>query len=158
VSNISKAARTLASAKVLNSTILVVGVLMAVYHLLVAFVILQGQTTHLATFLTLILLLGLLIKFRDDTKIRRYLALALIPIALAVMAYIFANSERLEGTFEFITDLDLIVGIALVTVVFITAWLWWGPPIPLMIALAVAYFIWGHLLSGYLYHPYFSTK
>ena len=74
--------------KTLDLTVLIVGILMSTYHLLRGFVILQGNIPHLATHLTFVLVLGLLIKFRDDTRIRRYVAFGCIPIAIVLMAYI----------------------------------------------------------------------
>jgi len=134
------------------------GVFVALYHLVSAVVILQGTSEHYVTHLSLLLILGMLVKFREEHKIRRYVSLCCLFFAIATTIYVFLRSETLLEMGGYITKTDMIVGIFLILTILLASWLWWGVIIPSIIMVFIVYFIWGHLLSGYLYHPHFDFQ
>lgn len=55
---------------------------------------------------------------------------------------------------QYINDLDFAIGVILMVVILVVLWLMWGPPIPIITTVPIAYYLWGHLLPGALYHPF----
>ena len=142
----------------INSLIMVFSVFVAVYHLVGAIIILQSTTAHCVSHISLLLILGLLVKFRDEVKIRKYVAFVSLLVAITVAIYLLFRSGKLIEMGGYISETDMIFGFGLIGAMLVASWLWWGAVIPLLIIVFIIYFIFGHLLHGYLYHPHFDLQ
>jgi len=138
------------------------GVIVALYHLLHAFIIVQGSTRHYITHVGVMTLLALLVLYRDKlrqaTRMKRFILVLTIIMVLLPTIYVFVNSDRLEGLFGTSTNLDAAMGVIVMFGILSATWLLWGPTFPIIISIFTAYFLWGHLISGPLYHVHFDFK
>ena len=142
----------------LPKTILTVGGLaMVVYHCVASqylwFSQWEHQTIHYA-FLFLMVFMSYAVKAKS-TAAKVFLYACLIG-ALACCVYVYGNIEELEMSQGFPTKVALVAGLWLILATSIATWLCWGVPLLLIAVVFVAYFFFGHLLSGPLYHPAFS--
>src|SRR5690606_8461224 len=69
-----------------------------------------------------------------------------------------ANMGHLEEVIGYPERIDLIVGILLIALVVEATRQAWGVTLPVVALVFVAYFVFGHLLTGQLYHRPFSLE
>jgi TRAP transporter 4TM/12TM fusion protein len=143
--------------RIAHSALIVCGLAMFAYHMVSSQVVLAGyfenQVIHLAFVLTLIFLNAAL---RDARPVPRLLNLGAIAASLAALGYIYFNLEFLEDSVGFPTMTGVIVGSALVVLVVEATRRGWGPILPLVALIFIAYFVYGHLISGPLSHKEFK--
>lgn len=145
------------TARVLDIAMVVIGCLMALYHLISTQYIFHSsyehQDTHLAFALTLVFL-GTI----RATKKRwvRLAALGLLLVGVFVTGYIKVNYPHLEYAIGFPEPMDCVVGILLVIVVLEATRQAFGPILPALCLVFIAYFFFGHLIPGALTHPYMA--
>jgi TRAP transporter 4TM/12TM fusion protein len=84
--------------------------------------------------------------------------MALAAVSLAATIYVFVNIEHLEQVFGYPDTIDLIVGLVLIFIVVEATRAAWGWTLPLVTAVFVLYFVYGHLLPGQLYHRPFELE
>ena len=133
------------------------GLAMVVYHAVASqylyFSQWEHQTIHFA-FLFLMVFMSYAIKAKSRlAAVGLYLCLA---AALACCVYVYGNIEELEMSQGFPTRAALLAGLCLILATALGTWLCWGLPLLLVAVIFVAYFFFGHLLSGPLYHPAFG--
>ncbi|GAI79888.1 unnamed protein product, partial [marine sediment metagenome] len=80
--------------------------------------------------------------FRGPLQI--VLSLILLLTAIVVTTYIAFSATRLQTIQPFITDLDVMFGWLFIVVVLYLITIHWGKVLGGVIALSIAYFIWGH--------------
>jgi TRAP transporter 4TM/12TM fusion protein len=99
-------------------SVVVVGLAMALYHLVSTQVLLQAAKAHLNThlgFCLVLLYLDILVKSKG--KLRRLLLLALTLLAVVSTGYVQLFWEELEDRAYFNTTLDLVIGVLLIILV-----------------------------------------
>lgn len=133
------------------------GLAMVVYHAVASqylyFSQWEHQTIHFA-FLFLMVFMSYAIKAKSRlAAVGLYLCLA---AALACCVYVYGNIEELEMSQGFPTRAALLAGLCLILATALGTWLCWGLPLLLVAVVFVAYFFFGHLFSGPLYHPAFG--
>ena len=137
--------------------LVVLSIGMIIYHIVSSQYLVFGQwehqTIHL-TFLFLLSFLGVLLKTEKVTA--KILLGACMVAAVACCVYVFLNVEELEMSFGFPTPLAVKVGVTMIVLVFIATIINWGVTLPLVAAVFVLYFFFGHLLGGSLYHAEFD--
>lgn len=135
-----------------------VALLMVLYHLLAVwypmFNALLHQNVHLGFAVTLLFL----ILIRDTTRLWRVLFSLLLVIGLVVVVYIQVEHERLHMWAGFPEPPDIVIGIALVAIIFFLTWKNWGFIFPLLVSIMVLYALFGHHIKGALGHPPFEPE
>ncbi len=143
--------------RMLAAALVVVGLAMFAYHMVVSQVALltdyQHQDVHLGFLLTLIFLQSLRYA---KTGWSRAWYLAMLVAGIAATVYVFTHIEHLEEAVGFPDRVDLVVGVALVVLVIEGTRRTWGITLPLVALAFIAYFMFGHLLPGPLYHRQFG--
>ncbi len=144
------------SRKAIKLTLIGLCVLAAIYHFVNVFVFFQGSTEFYVTHVGLLTVIALVGYMHDnpDRKLRLRVALSCILLFIPSVIYMYLNSYRLEGVIQYINNLDFAIGVILMVVILVVLWLLWGPPIPIITTVLIAYYLWGHLLPGALYHPF----
>ena len=137
--------------------LVVVGLAMFTYHMVASQVALltdyQHQDVHLGFLLTLIFLQSLR---QARTGWSRAWCLAMLAAGIAATAYVFTHINHLEEAVGFPDHVDVVVGVALVVLVIEGTRRTWGLTLPLVAIIFIAYFMFGHLLPGPLYHRQFG--
>jgi len=129
------------------------------YHFLTVWVVPHGATRHYTVHLGLMLLLVALATARRWMQAparpgpRHAATLGIFVVAaLALIAFLYVEDQRLEMTQPWLTDIDIVVGAALVFVVLWATSLTWGWELTLWCAVCIPYFFWGDRLPGVLWH------
>lgn len=113
----------------------------------------EHQTIH---FSFLFLLIFMSYARKTSNKAVKFLLYACMLVTLVCCAYVYLNTEELEMSQGFPTQIAVIVGICLMLGTALCTWLSWGLPLLIVAVVFVAYFFLGHMLSGPLHHPVFS--
>jgi len=145
--------------KVIGYATLVVGNLMVLYHLITTQYVFQGaiehQNTHLGFALTLVFLGTMMATKRRGVRL---VVLGLLLTAIFVTGYIKIRYEHLEWVTGFPDPVDCVVGILLVIVVIEAARQAFGPVLPILALVFIAYFFLGNLIPGPFSHGYFAPE
>ncbi len=145
--------------KILDLALLIVGLAAVGYHMFSTQYLFVGsyehQTIHLAFVLTLIFL-GAMRAAKSGFGVAFYAAL--LVLGLFVTGYVLVNMYHLEMVVGFPETRDVIVGILIILVVMEGTRQAWGVMLPIVAAIFVAYFLFGHHLSGPLWHREFSLN
>lgn len=143
--------------KIARFALIVCGLAMFGYHMASSQTVLAGfienQAIHLAFILLLIFLDSAI---RSTTLVGRLGNLALIAVSLVAVGYVYFNVEYLEESVGFPSQTGVIIGTVLVALVIEATRRGWGPILPAVAGLFIAYFIFGHFLSGPLSHQEFK--
>lgn len=136
--------------------ITVVGLVMVVFHMassqMILFSSYQSQNLHLVFALVLLFLPGLV---RGRT-LSRLITLLLTVAAIATTAYVGTSIEHLQMVLGFPEPIDVTVGVVIICLVVEATRRSWGLILPIVAAVFVLYFLFGHLLGGPLYHRQFD--
>ncbi len=120
--------------------VVIVGLAMALYHLVSTQVLLQAAKPHFNTHLGFCLLMVYLGEFATSKgKYRRLWPLALALAALASTGYVQILWEDLENRAFFNTNLDLVVGVVLIVLVLEATRREFGLILPVLTVLVVLY-------------------
>ncbi len=145
--------------KSVDWALVVIGFAMFAYHMFSTQHLFLGayehQTVHLA-FILALLFLGAVQRSRTIFGVAFYGLLLLL--GLAATAYVFVNIGHLEEVIGYPEPTDLVVGILLVVLVVEATRLAWGITLPIVAGIFIAYFLFGHLLPGPLYHRPFTLE
>ena len=137
---------------VLEFVIGVVAITMIIYHLVAVwfpmFNALLHQNIHLGFSMILLFLVAMRTP-KNGGKIFFGLGAA---ITLICGIFIHAEYERLHMYAGWPESRDIIIGIALVLLVFYLTWKEWGPIIPALVGLSILYAFFGHHMKGELGH------
>jgi TRAP-type uncharacterized transport system fused permease subunit len=141
--------------KFLDVATLVIGVGMTLYHLVSTQILFHSTIEHEDVHLGCAFLLVFLISIRNvKNRKSRLLGLALAAAGLFVTAYFKLEYERLAEMMGFALQRDFFVGVLMILLVLEGTRRIWGPVIPVLSIIAILYFFLGHLIPGYLGHPY----
>ncbi|MGE0697536.1 MAG: TRAP transporter permease [Hyphomicrobiaceae bacterium] len=142
---------------VTKGALMAIGLAMVAYHMVGSQVVLAGyvenQAIHLAFVLTLTFLHA---ASKARTSLGRAFHLALVALSLASVGYVYFNVGHLEESVGFPGPLEIAVGVAIIALVIEGTRLGWGSVLPIVAGIFMAYFFWGHLIPGPLYHKEFS--
>lgn len=141
----------------LRGLLMVVGLAMVAYHMVGTQVVLAGYVENQAIHLIFVLaILFLHSAIKSTTGFGRLLNLALIAASVASVGYVLLNVQHLEEIVGFPGTTEIIVGIAIIALVIEATRRGWGLVLPLVSAIFIAYFVWGHLIGGPLGHKEFK--
>ncbi len=133
--------------QILDRAIIVVGCAMGFYQMLITQYRFQGALEdydfHLGFALTLVFLTSL--KSLKKRNLWPFVFVLLLA-SLAVTAYIKIFYGHLEEVVGLPETMDTIVGIFLIIVVFESTWLAWGPILPIITLVFIAYFFFGQFV------------
>jgi TRAP transporter 4TM/12TM fusion protein len=131
----------------LRKAILVIGVVMAVFHLVNTQYVLQPSILVQNTHLGLAVVLVLLSKLVDcESWLRRGWLLLLLGLGLLCSIYVQVFYEDLIEMQGFPEPVDIYIGVIAIAVVLEVTRLQWGPVLPILSLLTVVYFTFGDLL------------
>ena len=135
--------------KMVDIVIAVIGVTMAMYQLISSQYLFTDFVRHMNIHLGFALLLIFLVSFKNSRKIGRWLALGLMALSLISVGYvhIFADALQMRATFN--TPLDLVIGVLLILLVLVAAYVSFGPLLVVVAGLAILYVFLGHHLPGF---------
>ena len=137
--------------------LVVIGLGMFAYHMFSTQYLFLGAYEHQAVHLAFILsLLFLNEARRAKTTWAFAYQLGLAALGLAATAYVFLNITHLEEAFGYPEPRDVVVGVVLVLLVVEATRAAWGWTLPIVTAVFVLYFVFGHLLQGQLHHREFA--
>lgn len=140
----------------LERLILIIGCLMALYHLVTTQYLFQGfiehQDFHLG-FALILVFLTTIKKMRSRKPWLLALQFLLLAASLAVVTYIKVNYRHLEIVHGLPETPDFIMGVILVIVVLEATRQAWGPILPIIAILFMLYFIFGQYLPEAFWHP-----
>jgi len=87
------------------------------------------------------------------------LSLIILVLSILTTTYIVLNAGRLQATQPFISDLEVVIGWLLIAVILVLITVHWGKLFSGVIAIGIAYFVWGHLIPiDILGHPDYDMK
>jgi TRAP transporter 4TM/12TM fusion protein len=147
------------------------GALLTLYVTLALFGFVRSSSQHYAAFTFAVMFIAGLVSVRAaleqraaDPQSRWFgarLGVALAAFALAAGGglYILYHAKRLEVAAPFFDRFDMAIGLAFTVGVLILTWLHWGAILALIIAAAIVYFFYGHLLEHpLLTHPEYQPN
>ncbi len=145
--------------KLIGYAALVVGNLMVLYHLITTQYVFQGaiehQNIHLGFALILVFLGTMMATRRRGIRLA---VLGLLLVGIFVTGYIKIRYEHLEWVTGFPDPIDCVVGILLVIIVIEAARQAFGPVLPVLALVFIAYFFFGHLIPEPFSHGYFAPE
>ena len=141
--------------KVLDIAIAVVGIAMAVYHMVYALYLVQDTIPHLNTHLGLSLILVFLFKGKKTGKPWPLIALWVVLTLVSVL-YVHILFDELDMRTMFNTPLDLVIGVILIVVSLEATRQVFGVILPVLALVAILYAFTGHFLPGALNTQYMS--
>ncbi len=137
--------------------LLVLGPCMVLYHMVSAQFLLIGsiehQNIHLAFVFTLVFLSAMA---ASRSRLRLAVNGLLLVGGLAVTAYVGFNLGHLEELYGFPEPMDVLVGVVIILLALEGTRLAWGWTLPIVAAVFVGYFLFGHWIPGPLFHRPFS--
>jgi TRAP transporter 4TM/12TM fusion protein len=123
-----------------------VAVAMALYHLANVYYSVVGTIEH--RMIHLVFALALIFLGAAKAGRGRWFWWLLIAATLFAVGYLWFNLERLLFNMGFPNHLDVVVGFAVLFIVFAACWVSFGWILPAMACLLLAYGFFGHLLGG----------
>ncbi len=149
-------AQKIASGKWLDITIKTVVVLAVIYHLSSVYLRFHTGFEYLNTHLFFALVIAGLASLRKWPKLWPWWLL-FIAGSIVSTSYVQLNYQALEIRAGFPTTPDMFIGVILVIVSIISCWWAFGPAIPILVTIFVAYAVFGFLIPGYFgtYPPEF---
>jgi TRAP transporter 4TM/12TM fusion protein len=129
-----------------------VALAMTANQLLANFVILQATNRQLNTHLGFALILTFLIALQKKGKYRLVALLFLLASVFSI-SYLYILEPELVMRIGRPNTLDIIVGILIIIAAYEASRLAFGPVLPIVGILFLAYTFGGHFLPGILYHP-----
>ncbi|WP_176806820.1 TRAP transporter permease [Alloyangia pacifica] len=110
------------------------------------------QNVHLFFALVLAFLPGL----AGGSRVSRIVALVLLVAGIGGTLYVGFSIDHLQMVLGFPEPIDVAVGVVLILLVIEATRRSWGLPLPIVAMVFLAYFFFGHLVPGPLYHRAFS--
>jgi len=128
--------------------------ILILYHMVQIFFAIQGSTYHYITHLAATLIFILLLNMTDKEKARwtRLICIPIIIFTLVSSIYLYFFAYSLSIRFGFINTMDFAIGCLLVIAMLFTAWLTWGPVLPILTVIFITYFFLGHQIPPPLTH------
>lgn len=143
--------------KYLDYGFTVIGLAMVAYHMVSTQILFLGNLEHQNLHLVFALLLTFLGSLRKGGSLAgKAWCWLLIAASLVGTIYVFANMEHLEEAAGFPDPMDIAIGILLIIVVMEATRQAWGWTLPVVAIIFIAYFAFGHLIPGPLFHRPFK--
>lgn len=134
--------------KFIDIAIAIVGVAMAMYHLLSTQYLIFGGFEHQNVHLGFALILVFVAAIKNSGKKSKLLMTVLIALSLACVAYVGTNVEALQLRVWFNTTLDLVVGVLIVILVIEATRQSFGLILPALTIVFIIYAFVGHYIPG----------
>lgn len=131
-----------------ETTILIVGVAMALYHLVSSQYLIVGGFKHQNVHLGFAFLLVFFIDSKDRTRKSKLFTYFAILLSLVSIFYVGVFYDALELRAMFNTDIDLVIGIILIFLVLDGTRRAFGFILPTIAIIAIAYCLFGYLIPG----------
>ena len=149
-------AKTIASGKWLDLTIKAVVVLAVIYHLSSVYFRFHTAVEYLNTHLLFTLVIAGLAALRKWPKSGLWWLL-FIAFSIISCSYVQINHNALEMRAGFPTTPDMFIGVILVVISLVACWWAFGPAVPILVTIFIAYAVFGFLIPGYFrtYPPEF---
>lgn len=145
--------------KYVEWALVVLGLGMFAFHMISTQYLFLGAYQQQAVHLAFILSLLFLNEARTaKNKLTFTYQLSLVVLALAATLYVFFNIEHLEEAFGYPNSNDLVIGVILIALVVEATRAAWGLTLPIVAAVFVLYFLFGHLVEGQLHHRQFNFE
>lgn len=142
-----------------RNMIFVLGLVMVFYHMFATQHVIFNTFQHQSIHLGLILPLLFFDRARRSLNTPTYYLYILMGVAgIIVNMYVFLNIDYLEESFGFPESFDVIIGVVLILLVVEATRIAWGWTLPIVTAVFLIYFFFGHHLTGPLYHRNFSFE
>jgi TRAP transporter 4TM/12TM fusion protein len=125
-------------------------IIATVYHIGQNIFVFLPNTAHLNFHLAFCILIVLLSELRKVGF--RATTVFMIVATVFVSLYVFFTYGRLEYSMGFLEPLDIVVGVLYIVLVIETARRTWGWVLPIITIISIAYFFFGHLISGVFHH------
>ena len=135
-----------------------IGLLMIFYHMLSVWKPMFSALLHQNTHLGFAFVLLLLVAMKDSKNWVKILFAVMLLMSIVVIVYMHVEQERLHMWAGYPETPDVVIGLALVALIFYLTWRSWGSVFPILVTISVLYALWGHYISGPLGHPEFSPK
>jgi len=134
-----------------------VALIMIAYHLIIVWYPIVGQLMNQNNHLGFCMVLTFLIWAKNTrTTWKKIIFLLFIPVSLALVAYMAVNYKRLDMFAGWPEPMDVVIGVTMITLVIWQTWKNFGAIFPVLVLIAIAYALWGHLIPGVLSHPPFE--
>ena len=134
-----------------------VGLGMFFYHMICTQYLFFGNFEHQTVHLAFLLFLTFLQRMRKQGGRLVYtLHSVLILLSLLAAAYVFFNIEHIEEVVGYPDPPDILIGVIIMVLVIEGTRQAWGLTLPIVGALFIAYFFFGHLIPGPLHHRAFN--
>ncbi|MBT4262862.1 MAG: TRAP transporter fused permease subunit [Deltaproteobacteria bacterium] len=141
----------------LDMLIVGVGILMVFYHMLSVWVPMFDALLHQNAHLGFAFVLLFLVAIRQSAKKWEKITFTgLLLIGVIVVVYMHVEQERLHMWAGYPESLDVVIGLAMVSLIFFLTWKSWGSIFPILVSVSVLYALFGHLIEGALGHPEFE--
>jgi len=136
---------------------LIFGLTMFLYHMVSTQHLFVGSFEHQNIHLFFILVMIFLNTMREKKRGWGQ-ALQIIFLTLGVIAtvYVGFNLEHIEEVVGYPEPVDVVIGVILMALVLEGTRRAWGMTLPIVAALFIAYFFFGHLIPGPLHHRIFN--
>jgi len=142
---------------ILDKVIIIISIAMVIYHLISTQYSFQGSYEHQTSHLAFALLLIFLNAARNaEKKVKKWFFILVILLSLVSTAYIRIYIEHLEEAMGYPDLMDVFIGIILVILVIEATRQAWGLVLPIVTAIFILYFLFGHYIPGPLYHRPFN--
>ena len=149
----------------------IAGAALTVYVTLALFGFVRSSSQHYAAFTFAVMFMAGLISIRAPVdqrvldpgsrwfRTRLGVALAGFVLASAGGLYILVHAKRLEVAAPYFDNVDMTIGLLFTAGVLVLTWLNWGAVLTIVIASAIVYFFYGHLLEHpLLAHPEYQPN
>ncbi|GKX35122.1 MAG: C4-dicarboxylate ABC transporter permease [Rhizobiaceae bacterium MnEN-MB40S] len=143
--------------RLLDGAIVLIGLLMFGYQMVSTQYLFLGSYEHQAVHLGFIFALLFLNQARQAAGVFGIISnLVFAVLGVAATGYVLFNIIHLEEVFGYPEPVDVVVGVVLIGLVVIATRAAWGWTLPIVAAIFVGYFLWGHYLTGHLHHRPFN--
>jgi len=140
-----------------RNLLFIIGLCMVGYHMFSTQYLFLNTYEHQSVHLAFILSLLFINRAREATKTSAYAYnMLLAVVGVAACAYVLFNVDTLEESFGFPETIHVVIGVILIFLVIEATRIAWGWTLPIVTFVFLLYFVYGHLLTGQLYHRNFS--
>jgi TRAP transporter 4TM/12TM fusion protein len=142
---------------IIESLFLIFGLTMFLYHMVSTQRLFVGSFEHQNIHLFFVLVLTFLNTMREKKNGWVWAAqIGLLLLGVIGTFYVGFNLEHLEEAVGYPEPVDVVVGIVLMVLVLEGTRQAWGMTLPIVAALFMGYFLFGHLIPGPLHHRAFN--
>jgi TRAP transporter 4TM/12TM fusion protein len=150
-------------ARALSWIVAVEAVALVVYQLADVWVALQPVSRYYSLFFGAVFSMSAFMALQELVESRAHWAkIALLSAALAAgllgPAYLWLNIEHLETSAGLLERRDVVVGLVALAGILVAGYFTWGGILTSVVCLALAYFLWGDHIPGFLGHTPYTVE